>query len=421
MDKKWNEKLDNALRHALTPNDEANFWLNQKILNLGEEQKTLEKTKKRGLSAATIIAAMVLCISSVTVYAAWKYLSSSDIAENIQDIKLSEAFLSDQAFIINETQSYGDYSVTLLSIISGKMLSEYPHYSENGSIDADRTYAVVAIENANGVPMPDTSEEDYGKLEFFASPLIGGYNPAFYNIASMSGNYTDITKDGVLYRLLECDSIEIFADHDLYLCVLEEMFYNTEAYYYNEQTGKVSRNKEYKGLNALFDLPVDISKADPEKAKEYIESFGLEPDISVEKLNVELGESFLVEVAEDNQKGAEVAKYALQFVGNPYVWGDDSLTEGTDSSGFTKSVYEYFKISLPHSSSKQRKLGTKIEGLENTKPGDLIFYETPNHVAIYIGDGKIVHAMPEIGICISEVDFDNISEIRRIVDMVNSD
>jgi len=400
--------FDDALRHALTPKDEASVSLNQKILNRVEEQRTMVERKKRSVPAAAVIAVFVLCVSSVTAYAAWKYLSSSDVAKNIQDSKLSEVFLSEQALVINETQSYGDYSATLLSIVSGELLSEYPHY-KNESIAADRTYAVVAIENANGTPI-------LGALEFFASPLIGDYNPAFYNIASMSGNYSDMIEDGVLYRLLECDTIEIFADHDLYLCVTEGTFYNTEAYCYDKSTGKISRNEKYEGLNALFGLPVDISKADPEKAAQYIASLELEPDISTEKLNIELEESFAVELTENNKKGAEVAAYALQFVGNPYAWGKDSLTEGTDSSGFTKSVYEHFEISLPHASSRQRELGIQIETLEKAEPGDLIFYETPAHVAIYIGDGLIVHAMPGIGICTSEVDFDDVAEIRRITE-----
>ncbi len=408
------KKFDDALRHALTPGNEADFWLNQKIINLAEEQRTMTEGKKKRVSAAVMIAALALCVSSVSVYAAQKYLSSSDVAGNVQDRKLAEAFLSGQALIIDETQSYGDYRVTLLSIISGETLSEYPHY-KNSSIAADRTYAVVAIENANGVPVPKPSEEGYGQLEFFVSPLIGDYNPAFYNIAGMSGNYTDMTEDGILYRLLECDNIEIFADHDLYLCVSEGTFYNTEAYSYDKLTGKISRNEKYEGLNALFELPVDTSKANPEKAAEYAASLGLEPDILTDKLHVELEESFAVKVTEANQKGAEVAEYALQFVGNPYAWGDDSLTEGTDSSGFTKSVYEHFEINLLHDSGSQRDSGTKVETLENAEPGDLVFYETPAHVAIYLGDGLIVHAMPRMGICVSEVDFDDISEIRRII------
>ena len=408
-----NDKLDNALRHALTPGDEADIRLNQKILNQAEEKRKMAERKNWRLTAA-IAAGLVLCISSVTVYAAWKYLPASDVAANVQGRNLAEAFAGEQAFVINEVQSYGDYRVTLLSIISGRMLSEYPHY-HNGEIAADRTYVVIAIENGNGVPMPDTSDESYGNLEFFASPLIGDFNPAFYNIAGMSGNYTDMTEEGILYRLLECSNVEIFADHDLYLCVSEGMFYDSEAYCYDELTGKISRNENYEGMNALFELPMDIAKADPQKAAEYMAELGFESDILREKRDAELGEAFEVKVTEENKMGAEAAEYALQFVGNPYVWGEDSLTEGTDSSGFTKSVYAHFDISLPHSSSGQRTSGMKVETIENAEPGDLVFYETPAHVAIYIGDGLIVHAMPEMGICISEADFDEIAEIRRVV------
>ncbi len=102
------KKFDDALRHALTPCEEANFWLNQKILNRVEEGVTMAEGKKRRVSAAAVITILALCLSSVTVYAAWKYLSPSDVAGNIQDMKLSEVFLSGQALVMNETQSYGD-------------------------------------------------------------------------------------------------------------------------------------------------------------------------------------------------------------------------------------------------------------------------------------------------------------------------
>ena len=410
-----NDKLDNALRHALTPGDEADIRLNQKILNQAEEKRKMAERKNWRLTAA-IAAGLVLCISSVTVYAAWKYLPASDVAANVQGRNLAEAFAGEQAFVINEVQSYGDYRVTLLSIISGRMLSEYPHY-HNGEIAADRTYVVIAIENGNGVPMPDTSDESYGNLEFFASPLIGDFNPAFYNIAGMSGNYTDMTEEGILYRLLECSNVEIFADHDLYLCVSEGTFYDKEAYRYDEVTGKISRNEDYAGLNVLFSLPADALKANPEKAAEYISSLRVASDYVTEKLHAELEDTFEVKAGEENPQGAEAAEYALQFIGNPFVWGAESLTEGTDSSGFTKSVYAHFGVSLPHSAAAQRTLGTRVEALENAEPGDLIFYETPSHAAIYLGDGMVVHAMPETGICTSEADFDQIEEIRRILDV----
>ncbi|MCC8167887.1 MAG: NlpC/P60 family protein [Clostridiales bacterium] len=85
---------------------------------------------------------------------------------------------------------------------------------------------------------------------------------------------------------------------------------------------------------------------------------------------------------------------ALQYVGNPYVWGGTSLTNGVDCSGFTMKIFAMYGISLPHSSKAQPSYGKKID-ISEARPGDLFFYgdgSTINHVAIYIGNGKIVHA-----------------------------
>lgn len=87
--------------------------------------------------------------------------------------------------------------------------------------------------------------------------------------------------------------------------------------------------------------------------------------------------------------GQSVADYAVQFVGNPYVWGGTSLTNGADCSGFVMKIYEAFGVSLPHSSYKLRSAGYSVSASE-VQPGDIICYS--GHVAIYIGDGKIVHA-----------------------------
>ena len=96
--------------------------------------------------------------------------------------------------------------------------------------------------------------------------------------------------------------------------------------------------------------------------------------------------------------------YATQFVGNPYVWGGTSLTRGADCSGFVMSVFANYGISLPHSSRAQANCGTKISA-SDAQPGDLFFYgngSSINHVAIYIGGGRVVHASsPKSGIKIS--------------------
>lgn len=112
--------------------------------------------------------------------------------------------------------------------------------------------------------------------------------------------------------------------------------------------------------------------------------------------------------------GQDVVDYALQFVGNPYVYGGTSLTNGADCSGFTMSVYAHFGISLPHSSSAQRSCGRGVSYSE-AQPGDLICYE--GHVAIYIGNGQIVHAStPSTGIKVSSATYKDILTVRRLVD-----
>ena len=111
--------------------------------------------------------------------------------------------------------------------------------------------------------------------------------------------------------------------------------------------------------------------------------------------------------------GKAVADYALQFVGNPYVYGGTSLTNGTDCSGFVMSVYANFGVSLPHSSSAQRSKGYNVGGIANAQPGDIVCYS--GHVGIYIGNGQIVHASSaKTGIKVSNATYKNILAVRRI-------
>ena len=115
----------------------------------------------------------------------------------------------------------------------------------------------------------------------------------------------------------------------------------------------------------------------------------------------------------DDNLGQQVADFALQFVGNPYVYGGTSLTNGADCSGFTLAVYSNFGVSLPHSAAAQNKKGANVGSVANAVPGDLIYYS--GHIGIYIGNEQIVHASnSRTGIIVSNAYYDKVLGVRRI-------
>ena len=118
-------------------------------------------------------------------------------------------------------------------------------------------------------------------------------------------------------------------------------------------------------------------------------------------------------ISGNSSLGQAVVDYAMQFVGNPYVYGGTSLTNGADCSGFVMSVYKNFGVSLPHSSYADRKQGYDVGGLENAQPGDLVCYS--GHVGIYAGGGKLVHASTsKTGIIVSNANYRTPLAVRRI-------
>ena len=114
----------------------------------------------------------------------------------------------------------------------------------------------------------------------------------------------------------------------------------------------------------------------------------------------------------------QVINYAMQFVGGPYVYGGNSLTNGTDCSGFTKLVYANYGVYLPRSAPEQARVGTHID-LDNIMPGDIVvsgYDGVVCHAAIYIGDEKLVHALnSNVGIVVTSLYIMPIIDVRRVI------
>ena len=170
-------------------------------------------------------------------------------------------------------------------------------------------------------------------------------------------------------------------------------------------------------------VQIELDSVDEEDGSEGDKAYISTRDNNVE-VRYALNEAIKFSPAEEAANAAasrrsKVVSYALQFVGNPYVWGDTSLTKGADCSGFTMQVMKQFGVSLPHYSGAQAKMGKPVKSSE-MRPGDLIFYAnsggTVNHVAMYIGNGQIVHAASKkSGIKISTWNYRTPVAIRNVL------
>lgn len=338
-------EIDVILKQALTPADEPDARLNQAILHQAEEMTRMARMRKRRIPAAILAASITLVVGSTAVFAAWKYLSPAQMAEELSNQSLAEAFQSEDAVQINETQECGGYRITLLGTTAGKNISESVglDWDGAGQLKDDMFYAAVAIERADGTPMPDTSDDAYGEEAFLVSPYIKGLDPVCYNVFTMGGGYSEFVKDGVQYRMLELDNIEMFADRGIYMGVSSGSFYDGEAFCYDESTGELTRNEDYEGVNALFVLPLDPAKADPKAAQKFLDQVW-EKDDDEEPLEMTAGqqeiEDFMSRLTAENLKEyADVIESTVQ-VCRPNEKGEFFYSWELDSGmGGEETVY----------------------------------------------------------------------------------
>lgn len=222
----------------------------------GIEREEIKMSKSTvNIKRIVLLAAVIACLVGTTGFAALHLLNANEAAGRLGNNKLAAALAKQGASY--DTVTDGDYKATVLGITTGQNLSSF---YDTWDVAAERTYAVVAVEKTDGSAM---SFDD----EILVTLLVSGLKPWQFNIFTMDGGYTGSIIDGVLYRIIEFDNIEYFADRTVYMAVLSESFIDNTAYAFDEATGAITPKEDYKGTNILIPLELDPKKADPEKAQ----------------------------------------------------------------------------------------------------------------------------------------------------------
>ncbi len=357
----------------ITPTDS-----NKKEILLKIQNSKKENAKSNGFSlvgkefymkkavAAVVIALCVLSVST-GVYATYRWLTGKQVASELGDQKLAKYFDKSEEEI--KIQEQGKYKVAFLGMVSGKNISD--NLSDD-TVDAQMDYFVTAVEHKDGTPMSD--EEDV-----VASPFVQGVSPMEFNIYSMKESCArGIRKDGVVYLLTECQDVEIFADRKVYLAVMDGPNMG-QGYRMDEETGEITRNEKFEGLNVLFELALDAGKADKEVAQKYLDQVRKEMETTEDEQNS-------AEPKDDLENLEEALKEAEVVTGSR-----KALRPGADGS----LNYETKEIYFSTDADFVKKNGTQIMtcyGEENEQDCIVVFsYENGTYYGeLYLCDKEIL-------------------------------
>ena len=246
----------------------------------------MNRVKKTALLVAAAVALL-----AVTVSAAVLWLTPAQVADRVEEPLLAEAFQGEDAIVLYESLTAGDYQITLAGMVSGEDLSVPTDY--NGEIINDRTYAVFRVARADGEPLTD-----YPNLSY--SPLVDGYHVRCVNAWTLGTTTQQFIEDGVIYCLFDCRNLEMFADHPVRFAIYEGGVPNTDLFSMAED-GTISLRESVVG--ALFTLPLDARTADPDAARDFVESTGIpwEPMTDAQLAAQEADEDLEVEKFADGE------------------------------------------------------------------------------------------------------------------------
>lgn len=240
------------------------------LLGMARQQEQEELTMKQKLFRRPAVLAAVIALLVVSVSAAAVLLSPSQVAEELSDPLLAEAFQSEGAVLLNESVESEGYRITLTGLVTGAGLSQW-----TADVEEDRTYVVVSLASIDGTPL---SQSDFTSGEYTLTPLVSGFSPTAVNNWTLGTQARRIDRDGVVYYLLDTQSLEMFADHTVYLAFYQGFLPSRELFSMAED-GSISFAEGVAGPHALFTLPLDESKADPAAVDAFLESSGINPEL----------------------------------------------------------------------------------------------------------------------------------------------
>lgn len=220
------------------------------------EENILMKKKYK----ITLALAAAIVLLTGTVFAASALLRADEVADMFGESAIAEAFRSDDAVVINESQQSGEYIFTLLGIVSGEGLDDC-----GVDVDCARSFVVLSIAYADGREFTQLDS----RPPVTVSPVIDGYEPLKVSIYSLNSYRLDTVSDGVIYCLIATDSLEIFTDHTVRIAVFDGIAPGSDIFTMGAD-GEIKYSEGYNGHRAMFELPLDSSKADPEAAAEFI-------------------------------------------------------------------------------------------------------------------------------------------------------
>ena len=282
---------------------------------------------------------------------------------------------------------------------------------------------VTSYLNIRSSPKDEGNANIIGKLPGKAAAEILGTEEGWYKIHS--GNITGYVSTDSQFTATGQEAIDLAMESASLMAIVNTDKLNVRISPTTEATiwTQISKEERYPVMEQMDGwVQIELDGGDEDELSDgaYIST----RDNNVE-VRYALAEAIKFSPLEElaNQQASrrnQIVNFALQYVGNPYVWGGTSLTRGADCSGFVQSVMRNFGINLPRTSREQAKVGRAINSSE-MRPGDLIFYAnssgTINHVAMYIGNGQIVHAASRrSGIRISTWNYRSPARIRNVID-----